>query len=303
MSPADRLRAILVVGCGLTGLALLAGRLPPWRRPDLAARVLPYLRSPRAGSDAPPGILTGLMADLGVRLHRLLGGGHDLEVRLRRAGLATSVTAFRAEQVTWGTAGLAAGVAAAVVLGARSGALPPAAVLGLAVTGAVGGVVLRDRRLTRRLQRRRAEAEAGFPTFVDLVCVAVTAGESLRGALDIAAGTVGGPIADHVTAALTDTRTGERLGEALARHAEHSGVPAFRRFVASVLAAQERGIPLADALAAMAFDVREAGRREVLEAAGRKEVTMLVPVVCLILPVAIVFAFFPGVLAVRTLVR
>jgi len=303
MSPTDRLRAILVVGCGLTGLALLAGRLSPWQRPNLAGRVVPYLRSPRPGADGPTRILAGLVADLGVRLHRLLGGGADLEVRLRRAGLATSATAFRAEQVTWGLAGLAAGLAAAVALGARPGALPPAGVLGLAVTGAVGGVVLRDRRLTRHVQRRRAAAEAGFPTFVDLVCIAVTAGESLREALEVAAGTVGGPIADHVTAALTDTRTGERLGEALARHAERSGVPVFRRFVASVLAAQERGIPLADALAAMAFDVREAGRREVLEAAGRKEVTMLVPVVCLILPVAIVFAFFPGVIAVRTLVR
>ena len=38
-----------------------------------------------------------------------------------------------------------------------------------------------------------------------------------------------------------------------------------------------------------------------VEAAGRKQVTMLMPVVALILPVALVFAFFPGVVAIRNL--
>jgi tight adherence protein C len=53
----------------------------------------------------------------------------------------------------------------------------------------------------------------------------------------------------------------------------------------------------------MAFDVREGQKRAVIEAAGRKQVTMLVPIVGLIMPVAIVFAFFPGFVAVRTLVH
>ncbi|MBV8950788.1 MAG: pilus assembly protein TadB, partial [Actinobacteria bacterium] len=73
--------------------------------------------------------------------------------------------------------------------------------------------------------------------------------------------------------------------------------------VGALAAAQERGIPLADALRAMAFEVRESEKRTVIEAAGRKQVSMLIPVVGLILPVAIAFAFFPGLVAVRTLVR
>ena len=42
-------------------------------------------------------------------------------------------------------------------------------------------------------------------------------------------------------------------------------------------------------------------RVALVEAAGRKQVTMLMPVVALILPVALVFAFFPGVVAIRNL--
>ena len=40
--------------------------------------------------------------------------------------------------------------------------------------------------------------------------------------------------------------------------------------------------------------MRESARRELMEAGGRKEVAMMLPVVFLILPVTVVFAFFPG---------
>lgn len=57
----------------------------------------------------------------------------------------------------------------------------------------------------------------------------------------------------------------------------------------------ERGTPLADVLRAQAQDVREAARRALMEAGGRKEVAMMVPVVFLILPVTVVFAVFPSI--------
>jgi tight adherence protein C len=58
--------------------------------------------------------------------------------------------------------------------------------------------------------------------------------------------------------------------------------------------AVQRGTPLADVLRAQATDVREMGRRTLLEAGGRKEIAMLVPVVFLVLPVTVIFALFPG---------
>ena len=67
------------------------------------------------------------------------------------------------------------------------------------------------------------------------------------------------------------------------------------RFAQGVAVAVERGTPLADVLHAQAADVREAGRRELIETAARKEVLMMVPVVFLVLPVTVLFAFWPGV--------
>jgi tight adherence protein C len=56
----------------------------------------------------------------------------------------------------------------------------------------------------------------------------------------------------------------------------------------------ERGTPLADVLRSQAQDVREAGRRAVMEEGGRKEIAMMVPVVFLVLPVTVLFAVYPG---------
>jgi tight adherence protein C len=56
---------------------------------------------------------------------------------------------------------------------------------------------------------------------------------------------------------------------------------------------------LADVLRAQAQDVREVGRRELMESGGRKEVAMMVPVVFFILPVTVVFAVFPSMVVLR----
>ena len=63
----------------------------------------------------------------------------------------------------------------------------------------------------------------------------------------------------------------------------------------------ERGTPLAEVLRSQAMDVREAGKRALLEAGGRKEISMMVPVVFLILPVTVLFALYPGLLTLTEL--
>ena len=51
------------------------------------------------------------------------------------------------------------------------------------------------------------------------------------------------------------------------------------RFIDGRLVAIERGTPLAEVLRAQAADVREAGKRRLLEAGGRKEIAMMVEIV------------------------
>ncbi len=68
-----------------------------------------------------------------------------------------------------------------------------------------------------------------------------------------------------------------------------------------MVVAIERGTPLADVLRAQAVDVREVGKRALLEAGGRKEISMMVPVVFLILPITVMFALYPGLVTLTSL--
>jgi len=129
----------------------------------------------------------------------------------------------------------------------------------------------------------------------ELLALAVAAGESPVGALDRVVSRSGGELSADLARVLAQVRAGEPVGSAFDDLAATSGLPLVSRFAQGIATAVERGTPLADVLHAQAADVREAGRRELIESAARREVLMMVPVVFLVLPVTILFAFWPGV--------
>jgi tight adherence protein C len=201
---------------------------------------------------------------------------------------------FRAEQVVWGAVGGALGLAVGLLVGVRHGASAAVPVLAVTVAGVLGGVLARDRWLTREVREREAHILAELPTIAELLALAVTAGEGPVGALDRVARMSGGELAHELRRALADARAGATLTAALDGIATRTSIPALARFVDGMVIAVERGTPLAEVLRAQAVDVREAGKRALLESGGRKEIAMMIPVVFLILPVTVLFALFPG---------
>ncbi|MGB8386073.1 MAG: type II secretion system F family protein [Dermatophilaceae bacterium] len=293
---------------GLTlaiGILLVAGGLPQSRRPGLEERLAPYLRDA-----APPSrllsqatsrpvrgvigrVVDPVVGDLAVRLDRLVGGAPSVRRRLLRAGRPPDVEAFRAEQVLWGTAGGVVGVGLGLVALLTRGAAPLAVVL-LVLAFVLVGVLARDNWLTRQARRREARMLAEFPTVAELLALAVSAGEGATGALDRVCRLSKGELSGELARCLADARAGANLPTALQGLADRTGLVSLARFVDGMVVAVERGTPLAEVLRAQAQDVREAGRRAVMESGGRKEIAMMVPVVFLVLPVTVLFAVFPG---------
>lgn len=304
------------------GLALLAASVPARRRPRLPHRLDPYLAD-GAGSFEPTAARLGGAIRLGGAAHlrgaagsgsagrpawvrrvagvvdRVLGGGEPVRRRLAVLADGRTVTDVRVEQVAYGAAGLVAGALAGAVpaLAGRS----PVALPLLAVAGGLAGALGRDVALTRRVRRKQAAVLAEFPVVAELLALAVTAGEGPVGALDRVCRLTGGVLAADLGAALAQVRAGAPLAAALEDLRDRAGVPVLARFVDGVLVALERGTPLADVLRAQAVDVREAGRRALVEAGGRAEIGMLVPVVFGILPTTVLFALYPGLVAVSAL--
>jgi tight adherence protein C len=68
----------------------------------------------------------------------------------------------------------------------------------------------------------------------------------------------------------------------------------IRRFIDSLIIATLRGAPLNEVLQRHAQEAREAQRNRVLGAAAKAEISMMIPVVFLILPISILFALWPS---------
>ncbi|MFW7414349.1 type II secretion system F family protein [Demequina sp. SO4-18] len=278
------------------------------RRATLEARISPYLRTTVADDVArreqtvtPMPALERLLApvvrDAGRMISRWGSPAADVSRRLRRSGSGLSVEQFRAQQVVWGAAGLAAGVALALLLTATRGA-PVLASAVLALVLAAAGVLGRDAALSHAVTRRQRRLVAELPTIAELLALSVAAGESALAALERVARTTSGELTRELAIALADARAGERLPAALTRMAREMSVPALERFAEGIATALERGTPLAEVLRAQAQDARSQGRQALVEEGGRREIAMMVPVVFLILPVTVVFAVFPGLVAI-----
>jgi len=298
------------------GVVLAVRAAPPMRPVRLADRMAPYLAdSPTpsrllerpSATSAPFTVARRLFGPaLGefVRfVDRVVGGTSSVRRRLDGLGATATVEEFRLEQVIWGAVGGVLAALAVVVGGwVRGGVSPVLAVLA-GVVGVVGGVLARDWWLTQQLDRREQAMLSEFPVVADLLALAVVAGESPVDALDRVCRLTGGVLAADLRRALDAARAGRAITSALADLAEQTTLEPFSRFLQGLVVAVERGTPLADVLRAQAVDVREVGKRALLEAGGRKEISMMLPVVFLILPVTVLFALFPGLLTLTSLTR
>lgn len=232
--------------------------------------------------------------EVGRSLERFGSGKAALRRRLDQAGLRENTDQFHARQVVWSVLGLVGGLLLALLLAATRGS-SPVVLLALVLLCGVGGLVACDYRLTRQIAKREERILSEFPTIAELLALSVGAGEGAIAAMERVASTARGELSDELSLTLAAVRSGVPLARALEGLADRTSLSSLVRFAEGVAVAVERGTPLADVLRAQAQDVREAGRRALMESGGRKEVLMMVPVVFLVLPVTVVFAVFPSI--------
>lgn len=236
--------------------------------------------------------------DLGRVLERLGSARNNVENRLRRAGNRQTVEQFRVQQVLCAILGLAGGAFFAVTLRILRGS-PVLVLAALVVICAVAGVLLSDHVLSGQIKARERRMMMEFPTIAELFALAVSAGQSPAAALDRVCATATGEVVVELRRLLYAVHSGTPFVRALEELAADTSLTALSRFAEGIAVAVERGTPLADVLRDQAQDVRDAGRRALMELGGQKEVAMMVPVVFLLLPVTVVFAVFPSAVTLQ----
>lgn len=267
--------AVVLGGTFAAGLVMVATRIPRLAAPTLARRIAPYLRDIADPRGLTP--LASAPGDWRARRDRFvasLGGAARLEHRLRQAGWVQDAAGFRGRQLTWVVAGALLGGVVLVIL-ALAGRLSPGATI-LPPVAALSAAALVDLRLTSAARRRRARVEEELPTLLEFLSLCLAAGEGLRDALHRVGEIGSGELTVEIRRAVLDSGTGSNLSDALVDLGRRLDVPALSRAIEHLVAAIDRGAPLAGVLQAQAGDAREDAKRTLIEQAGKKEIAMSV---------------------------
>jgi tight adherence protein C len=75
--------------------------------------------------------------------------------------------------------------------------------------------------------------------------------------------------------------------------------PSVRRFVDALIISIARGTSLVETFSHSVQDSRNLERVRIVTAAGKSEISMMIPIVFLILPVSVLFALFPSISALQ----
>ena len=166
-------------------------------------------------------------------------------------------------------------------------------ILGSTLAAAVMYVLL-DRDLSKNVKKRRELIEAEFPAIIEMLTLAIAAGETPMSAMLRIAESANGALAQEFQIVVADVRSGSPLNETLDSMGRRVKSVMIRRFVDALVTATLRGAPLVEVLSRHAVEARGNQRNRVMGAAGKAEISMMIPVVFLILPISILFALWPS---------
>ncbi|USR78956.1 type II secretion system F family protein [Arcanobacterium pinnipediorum] len=276
----------MVCGCGV--FLILIGLFTA--RKSLSVRILSHVatRTHRPRSRSSFERFTALI--MGV-IEKLGSTRASVAKRLMVLG-NESVEDFRLTQLQWGGGGLIVGVLVGLSLVSRG--YPPVIVIVVALLCALGGALWLDSRLSAQVKKTSQLYTRQLPDVIELIALAVSSGEPVRPAIERVVRLGSGPLIDQFATTLSHVHAGLSLSEALGELAIRTDNRNIARFTDSLISAMEQGGGLAQTLHHQARDARDASRRELLEAGGKAEISMMVPVVFLILPITVLFTIFPA---------
>jgi tight adherence protein C len=149
----------------------------------------------------------------------------------------------------------------------------------------------------RIVKKKDLQAEAEFPAMVELIAVLIAAGEPPISSIQRVAERSTGVLAHEFMQVIKNVENGIGLTKSLELLTSRTKSDSVRRFADTLILALERGTSLSDVLARQVQEVRNEFHAKLLESAGKAEISLMIPVIFLILPISILFALWPSYLA------
>ena len=196
---------------------------------------------------------------------------------------------FRIRQFGYSAGAVAIGIVVFTITSQTIFLILPASIF----LGALMFVVI-DKELSRDIKKRREVIEAEFPAIIEMLTLAIAAGETPMSAMLRIANSSNSHLAKEFQIVVAEVRTGVPLNITLDAMGRRVKSVMIRRFVDALVTATLRGAPIVEVLSRHAIEARGNQRNRVMAAAGKAEISMMIPVVFLILPISIMFALWPS---------
>lgn len=160
------------------------------------------------------------------------------------------------------------------------------------------GFFLPDILIKNNADKRQKTIQLQLPDFLDQITVGVEAGLGLDAAMARTSKSNEGPLAEEFRRTLQHVQAGLSRAEAMRGLANRNKVVELRQFVASILQAEQFGIPMAQVLRVQAGEQRRKRRQRAEEKAMKLPVKVLFPLVLCILPALFVVLIGPAALSI-----
>lgn len=212
-----------------------------------------------------------------------------VRARLTQVGRGSEYENFRIRQVLRSLLGAAALFLIALPITAT----PFFAALLSGMVG-IGIYLLVDHQLSREVVAYRLAIESEFASIIEMLTLSLSAGETPLSAMTRISLRSKGLLAFEFGQVIQSVREGASFQESLDALGRRVNSVVIRRFVDSLVTAMLRGAPLIEVLQRHASEARQNQRNILMDKAGKAEISMMVPVVFLILPISVLFALWPS---------
>ena len=142
---------------------------------------------------------------------------------------------------------------------------------------------------------KESEVNEELVNILQMLSIMISAGESPMMALRYISQRSVGYIPNLIKQSFSKYESGNNLTQTLEYIAAATGSSAVRRLTNSIQIAIQRGTPILDVLNNQVQSLNKQINLALLKKSGKSEITLLIPVVFLILPVSISFAIWPSI--------
>ncbi|CAB5058298.1 MAG: type II secretion system protein F [Actinobacteria bacterium] len=142
---------------------------------------------------------------------------------------------------------------------------------------------------------KESEINEELVNILQMLSIMISAGESPMMALRYISQRSVGYLPNLIKQSFSKYESGNNLTQSLEFIASATGSSALRRLTNSIQIAIQRGTPILDVLNNQVQSLNKQINLALLKKSGKSEITLLIPVVFLILPVSISFAIWPSI--------